>query len=136
MEPEDKTEITPTPPEPITSPEPVVSEEGPESVIPKESKPNLLERFWFIPVILAILSMIIVVGLWTVNQGFFSPKATPTPTPMPSPTPETETDSQTDALEEQGTSDEIGAIETDLENTDLSNIDQELTDIEGELATP
>ncbi|HEY4497721.1 MAG TPA: hypothetical protein VJC20_03155 [Candidatus Paceibacterota bacterium] len=37
------------------------------------------------------------------------------------------------ALEEQGTSDEITAIEQDLAKTDLGNLDQELSDIEREL---
>lgn len=37
------------------------------------------------------------------------------------------------ALEEQGTSDSVAAIEQDLVGTDLGNLDQELGDIEREL---
>jgi len=42
-------------------------------------------------------------------------------------------DAAADALGEQGASDEIGAIEEDLDATDLESLDQELSDIESEL---
>lgn len=118
MEPEEKTEMTPTPPEPMVT---------------EEKKDNLLERFWFVPFILAIVAVIIVGALWMINKDLFAPKLTPTPSPSPTAA---EIDSQTSALGEQETSDEIEAIETDLEATDLSNIDKELTDIENELSAP
>ena len=38
-----------------------------------------------------------------------------------------------DSLETQGTSDEVSAIEGDLQTTDLDNLDAELQDIEAEL---
>lgn len=42
-------------------------------------------------------------------------------------------DAATKALETQGASDEIEAIDADLETTDLEGLDQELQDIEAEL---
>ena len=42
-------------------------------------------------------------------------------------------DAMTARLQRQGTSDELGAIEADLQTTDLSGLDQELADIEAEL---
>lgn len=51
--------------------------------------------------------------------------------PKPTPT----TDTQTKALLEQKTSDDAADIEKDLEDTDLSNLDQELGDIDKELST-
>lgn len=44
-------------------------------------------------------------------------------------------DFQTTRLESQGTSDEASSIERDLDATDLSNLDRELTDIERELSS-
>lgn len=44
-------------------------------------------------------------------------------------------DFQTTRLESQGTSDEVSSIERDLDATDLSNLDRELTDIERELSS-
>lgn len=40
----------------------------------------------------------------------------------------------TTALETQGTSDEVAVIDTDLQATDLNNLDAELDDIDAELA--
>lgn len=42
-------------------------------------------------------------------------------------------DSEIKQIETQSSSDEIGAIEKDLEDTDLSDLDRELQDIEAEL---
>ena len=96
------------------------------------------------PVILAILLiliLIIVVGglLFAVNREIIpwgSKKAIPTPVPTPTPSPEMQLEAEVVELEEQGSSDEINAIEADLEETDLSNLDKELSDIESELETP
>lgn len=101
-------------------------------VAPEESKPNFFQRFWFVFVILAVVLILLVGILWITNQRLMVPKAPPTPTP----TPVVEIDTTTAALEQQGTSDEITAIEADLETTDLSDIDKELTDIEAELTSP
>ena len=73
-------------------------------------------------------------GLWVVNQGSLESKTTPTPTPIPNSA--AKLDSATAVLEQQGTSDELSDIETDLETTDLTNIDKELSDIESELFSP
>jgi len=46
------------------------------------------------------------------------------------------TDSQTQLLEKQGNSNELSSIESDLETTDLTDLDKELSEIESELASP
>jgi len=46
------------------------------------------------------------------------------------------TDSQTQLLEKQGNSNELSSIESDLETTDLTDLDKELKDIEAELTSP
>ncbi len=54
--------------------------------------------------------------------------------PAPSITAVVESDdAETKALSEQGTTDEVNDIETDLNNTDLTNIDKETTTIDSEL---
>lgn len=50
--------------------------------------------------------------------------------PVPSSTP---TDIQTQQLMEQGESDETASIEQDLEATEFTNLDAELSDIDKEL---
>jgi len=95
------------------------------------------------PVILfiGILLLAILVGLvlW-----FMSMQNNNTPEPAPAldtrPTPEennepesTTAEAQTDNLETVSTSDEISAIEADLEATDLEALDAELNAIEAEL---
>lgn len=103
---------------------------------PKPEKANGLVKFWFIPVILAVIILLVAGGLWVNNQEFFKKESVSTPTPVSSPVVETHIDEDTAALEEQGTSDEISAIEEDLEATDFSNLDKELSEIESELAAP
>lgn len=105
-----------------------------KEVVPEESKPSLLQRFWIVFVILAVIMVLIIGFLWASNQGLIPFKRTVVPTPTP--TPLVETDSMTTALEQQETSDEISAIEKDLQVTDFSNLDKELTDIESELSAP
>ena len=63
-------------------------------------------------------------------------KTTPTPAPFDVVQPSSEEDETTIELEQQSSSDEISAIEADLETTDLSKLDQELEEIEAELAAP
>lgn len=105
-----------------------------EQSVPEIKKPNFFERFWFVFVILAILALLLVGILWASNQGPISFRPKPSPTPLPSPT--AEIDTTTSTLEKQGTSDEISDIEADLNTTDLTNIDKELTDIDSELSSP
>ncbi len=131
MEPEEKTEITS-----FSEQQQEQVEEQLEELKPEKSKLEFLEKFWFIPVILAIVAVVVVGSLWAVNQGWLAPKASPTPTPLPSPTSGAETDESITALEEQGASDEVSAIEADIGATDLSDLDKELTDIENEFSTP
>jgi len=50
--------------------------------------------------------------------------------------PQAEEDAQTAAFQQQSDSDDIGDIEADIQATDLSNIDEGLTDIEAEIINP
>jgi len=122
---EEKLETPKQPPQFVKS-EPVVTQEKPA---PETGK---FDKLWFIPVILALVAVIVVGALWVANKGLLAPSPSPTPTASPS----AELDEDTAALEEQGTSDEISKIEADLNATDLTDIDKELTDIEDELETP
>lgn len=54
----------------------------------------------------------------------------------PLPTKTETSDESLEKLESQSSSDEIELIEEDLNNTDLSGLDQELPQIESELAQP
>lgn len=99
----------------------------------EEIQPSFLKRFWFIPLILVILAILGVGIFWVYKQKLAVPKVIPTPAPTTIPTPVVEVDTTTAALEQQGTSDEISAIEADLEATDFTEIDKELEDIEAEL---
>ncbi len=47
--------------------------------------------------------------------------------------PQVPRDSQLEKLNSQSSSDEIEAIEADLEDTDLENLDKELVDVDNEL---
>ncbi len=102
----------------------------------EEGKPNLLKRFWYLFLIFGVL-IILSLGILVYGyQKLSQEKPASIPTPMPTPTPIEETDEQTSALENQGTSDEITDIEDDLEATNLSDLDQELEDIDSELSSP
>ena len=122
-------EETTTPPEQPRPPEPETTQATPAPVIEEGID---FKKFWFIPLLIVLVVIIVVGMIWAIDKGLLLPQLSPSPTATPS----TAIDESTAALEEQGSSDEIEAIEADLENTDLSNIDQELTDIENELATP
>ncbi|MBI2405705.1 hypothetical protein HYV21_01480 [Candidatus Microgenomates bacterium] len=54
---------------------------------------------------------------------------------IPTATPLVSEDIKTQQLSQQGASDDPAAIEQDLNDTDLSGIDKELTDIERELSS-
>ncbi len=105
-----------------------------------EEKTNFLEKFWYIFVIVAIILIGVTVGLWFNNQKIASTNTTQkTITPMveiPSPQSSINEDTQTAALENQSESDEIEAIEADLQATDFSNLDQEMASIEAEISNP
>lgn len=94
------------------------------------------------PVILLILLVLLIIAggiLFAVDREIISwgtKEAVPTPIPTPTPSPEARLETEIAELEEQSPSDEIRAIENDLDKTDFSNLDQELTEIESELATP
>lgn len=103
-----------------------------------ETKTNFFEKFWYIFVIIALILVAVVSTLWFNNQKSLKnqviqpPVETmiqPTPTLVPG-------DTGTVNLETQSDSDEVAAIENDIKATDLSNVDKELADIEGEISTP
>jgi len=103
---------------------------------------NFFEKFWYLFVIIAIVLIGVVSTLWIINQKSLKLSKEKTTPPVvqqevtPQPTPTLITDEATTNLETQSDSDEVGAIENDIKATDLSNIDKELADIEGEISTP
>jgi len=103
-----------------------------------EEKTNFFEKFWYLFVILAVILIGVVAGLWFYNQkslSLLNQTSAPAEEVIPQAVEE-ETDTQTAALESQSESDEVASIEADLENTDLGNIDKEITDIEAEINNP
>ena len=106
-----------------------------------ETKTNFFEKYWYLSVILAIVLVGIVGSLWFYNQKVLQERATQIDQEIEEMTVEeittqSEIDEQTMALEEQSDSDEITHIETDLQSTDFSNLDKEITDIEYEIDNP
>lgn len=128
---EEEKRETPIQPTQFVKSEPVVTQKKPA---PEIGKGISFDKLWFIPVILALVVLIVVGALWVMNKGLLAPK--PSPSPVPTASPVAEIDESTTALEEQGTSDEISVIESDLNATDLSQIDKELSEIESELSSP
>jgi len=105
-----------------------------------EEKTNFFEKFWYLFVVVAIILLAVVGGLWFYNQKALQENSSQsTPQIQEMITGETEApieDAQIAALQQQSDSDEISQIETDIQATDLSNIDKELADIEAEIASP
>ena len=107
-----------------------------------EQKTNFFEKFWYLFVIIAIVLIGVVSTLWITNQNSLKLSKEKTTPPIvqqvitPQPTPTIITDEATTNLEAQSNSDEVGAIENDIKATDLSSVDKELADIEGEISTP
>jgi len=92
-------------------------------------------------IIFTILLMIILGGLYYWHSLITNPTIAPTPTPE-RPTAETNKEpesttakAQTDSFGALSTSDEITAIEADLESTNLDTLELELNAIEAELET-
>ena len=124
--------IVPTPQAPVT---PEFTEKVIGEVIPAtgSSRKNISRKLIYIFLVLAVIvAGTIIYFLYTANKtpvapiketeemtkpAILSPTLTPTPTVFP----------------QESTSDEISAIEADLENTDFSNVDEGLIDIENEL---
>jgi hypothetical protein len=74
-------------------------------------------------------SLIIFAGAMVVLTGFIAMSLIQ----KPSPAQPTQFDREIKQIETQSDSDEISAIEKDLMQTDLNNLDKELEDIENEL---
>jgi len=90
--------------------------------------------------VLGILLIAVLAGLFLWFNSLNNTPEAPVPTPIERPTPEennepesTTAEAQTDNLEVVSTSDEIAAIEADLEATDIEALDAELEAIEAEL---
>jgi cytoskeletal protein RodZ len=113
----------------------------PENSYPLTDAPKKPAVPGLVLVILGLLLLMILAGLFlwfSTMQN--SPAPAPTPTPIERPTAEennepesTTAEAQTDNLETFSTSDEISAIEADLEATDIESLDAELDAIEAEL---
>lgn len=104
---------------------------------PELPKPSFLGRFWYLLVTgIAILALAVFLGVSYFQAKSSSTQETGSVTPVVTPMPAVEADTQTELLQEQGSSDEVSAIEADLEKTDLSGLDKEVEDIESELVTP
>lgn len=119
----------PIPPPKVTQPPPP----------PITAKPKTL---LYLLVVLVVIVTIISLGIILFN--FSKPRESPvsqvtsTPAAVTSEPTITVTaeDQATQNLSTQGTSDEIADIEKDLNNTDLTNIDKEVDDINSELSQP
>lgn len=82
----------------------------------------------------AVLLVLIAAGAWYYYAYYYAPRSGEGLSPSSAPAVGVLGDQQTQALETQGTSDDIGAIEQDLKATDLGDLDRELSDIEAQLA--
>jgi len=71
----------------------------------------------FVATVLSVLIGIMAYSLWA----------------KPNPQPPTQYEQELSQIQTQSTSDETAAIETDLQDTDLTALDKELQDIEAEL---
>lgn len=103
-----------------------------------ETKTNFFEKFWYLFVIIALILVAVVATLWFNNQKSLKNKQNqviqppvetmiqPTPTLVPG-------DTATVNLETQSDSDEVNAIENDLNATNLTDLDKEMADIEAEI---
>ena len=90
---------------------------NPISGIPTTSRSKKALALW-----LAVAVVVIAVVIWYYYAYYAAPLLPRGP------------DAATTRLETQGTSDEVSAIEQDLNATDLGDLDKELSDIEAELA--
>lgn len=82
----------------------------------------------------AVIGTIIIIVLLVVGGiYFFTARKAEAPIPTPEEILQTQ-DATTTALERLGTSDNVGDIEIDINNTDLGSIDAELQDIDTEFS--
>ncbi|MCL5019007.1 MAG: hypothetical protein M1426_00815 [Patescibacteria group bacterium] len=122
---------------PVPPPVPPVVTPGPV----QENLPNKPKTILYLLIVLVIIATIASLGVILFNYSKPSTpvsQVTATPTAvaaLPTPTMAAE-DPATQKLTSQGTSDEIADIEKDLNNTDLTNIDKEVGDINSELNQP
>jgi len=101
-----------------------------------EEKTNFLEKFWYLFVILAVVLVGVVGGLWFNNQKVLQESSSQNAPVAEEITPTTEEDTQIAVIEQQSDSDEVNDIESDIQATDLSNLDKEMANIEAEIASP
>jgi len=101
-----------------------------------EEKTNFLEKFWYLFVILAVVLVGVIGGLWFNNQKVLQESSNQNAPVAEEITPTTEEDTQIAVIEQQSDSDEVNDIESDIQATDLSNLDKEMANIEAEIASP
>lgn len=99
---------------------------------PPESK---LTRFWYLILIIGLVSIAAIFFLWFSNQKLKEKQAA-IDLPLESQTITEEEDKQLEKLNKQANSDELWSIEADLAATELDFLDQELNQIENELSLP
>ena len=104
---------------PVEAPQQPLMEPGPEQegAVPQKNV-----------TIVVVLAVIVVVLALMYMWGSKLPTAETLP---PAPLPET--DPQTENLRQVGTADDVGAIEADLNATDLNDLDSDLSTMEDEL---
>lgn len=95
---------------------------NPSQMPPMPSEPEKKSAGPLIAV-LVILALIIIGGLYFLKQRSSQPNYVPTE----------QGDAITESLNQQGSSDELNAIEADLQATDLNNLDQGAAAVEAEL---
>lgn len=80
-----------------------------------------------------VVFVLIAAGVWYYYAYYYiNVSQTEGPQGYSLPPRATVDDSSTLSLQQQGTSDEVGDIENDLNATDLNNLDRELSDIEAQ----
>lgn len=101
---------------------------------------NHFKTFFYLLTILILLTTAIALGIIiikSINLKISQPRQPniiePQETIIPSPTPEEEVNSDLKSLENQSSSDEIKDIEKDLQNTDFTNLEKEISSISSEI---
>ncbi|MEM9336994.1 MAG: hypothetical protein AAGA35_04020 [Patescibacteria group bacterium] len=113
----------------------------PEGAAVPETEEKISDKspFGIVIVVLVVLLLAILAGLYfwyssLVNQPVAVPAPTERPTAEENNEPESTTaEAQADTLNVVSTSDELQAIEADIESTDLDSLDAELEAIDAEL---
>jgi len=108
----------------------------PEGTLPVETPPeppkSLLNTTVIVLLFLALIAIFAGLAYWY-NIVMSTPIVDPVDENPPSELDSPMTDMQTESLYDVSTSDEIDAIEADIEDTNLDDLDRELAEIDAEL---